>query len=445
MLRQPSLKRHILALALSAITLVWLAAAAFTYVDAQRELNEILDAHLAQASTLLVAQATHELEEIDTEHGPLPHKYSLQVAFQVWEDGSQLRLRSANAPAEPLTSQESGFSDVAVDGQHWRVFSTWDNAHSMLIHVAEKTEVRDELARGIAANLLRPLWIALPLLAMLLWIAVRGGLRPLTRLTREVEQRAPDNLAPLDATATPSEVTPLIERLNQLFTRIGITLENERRFTADAAHELRTPVAAIKAQAQVARGAAASDDERNHALESAIAGCDRATHLIEQLLTLARLESVTAEALESCDLHKLAASVLAEIAPTALDKGVQLELAEGEEATANGLPALLKVMLRNLIDNAVRHTPMGTTVRVEVSTLHGRPCISVCDDGPGLSAEELEKISQRFYRPLGTIASGSGLGLSIVRRIAELHHAQLNFSSGETKSGLKVTISFPHA
>lgn len=444
MLRQPSLKRHILALTLSAITLVWLAAAAFTYVDARRELNEILDAHLAQASTLLVAQASHELEEIDTEHGPLPHKYSLQVAFQVWQDGSQLRLRSANAPAEPLTLQESGFSDVAVDGQHWRVFSTWDNAHSMLIHVAEKTEVRDELARGIAANLLRPLWIALPLLAMLLWIAVRGGLRPLTRLTREVEQRAPDNLAPLDATATPSEVTPLIERLNQLFTRIGITLENERRFTADAAHELRTPVAAIKAQAQVSRGAA-SDDERNHALESAIAGCDRATHLIEQLLTLARLESVTAEALESCDLHKLAASVLAEIAPTALDKGVQLELAEGEEATANGLPALLKVMLRNLIDNAVRHTPMGTTVRVEVSTLQGRPCISVCDDGPGLSAEELEKISQRFYRPLGTIASGSGLGLSIVRRITELHHAQLTFSSGETKSGLKVTISFPHA
>jgi two-component system sensor histidine kinase QseC len=443
MLRQPSLKRHILALALSAITLVWLAAAAFTYVDARRELNEMLDAHLAQASTLLVAQASHELEEIeiDTEHGPLPHKYSLQVAFQVWQDGSQLRLRSANAPAEPLTSQESGFSDVAIDGQHWRVFSTWDNAHSMLIHVAEKTEVRDELARGIAANLLRPLWIALPLLGMLLWIAVRGGLRPLTRLTREVAQRAPDNLALLDATARPSEVTPLIERLNQLFTRIGITLENERRFTADAAHELRTPVAAIKAQAQVARGAA-SDDERNHALQNAIAGCDRATHLIEQLLTLARLESVKAEALEPCDLRELAAYVMAEIAPAALDNGVQLELIDGENAVTNGLPALLKVMLRNLIDNAVRHTPTGTTVRVEVSTLQGRPYISVYDDGPGLSDEELEKISQRFYRPLGTVANGSGLGLSIVRRITELHDAQLSFSSGKTKSGLKVTITF---
>ncbi len=442
MLRQTSLKRHILTMALSAIALVWLAAAAFTYVDARRELNEVLDAHLAQASTLLVAQATHELEEIETEHGSLPHKYSLQVAFQIWQDGNRLRLHSANAPNEPLASQEGGFSNVIIGGQHWRVFSTWDDTHTWLIHVAEKTDVRDELARGIAANLLWPLWIALPLLGMLLWIAVRGGLRPLTRLTREVAQRAPDNLAPLDATATPLEVTPLIKRLNQLFTRIGSTLENERRFTADAAHELRTPVAAIKAQAQVAQGAT-SDDERSHALASAIAGCDRATHLIEQLLTLAHLENVAADALESSALRALTAGVMAEIAPAALDRGVQLELSDGEEVIVNGLPTLLTIMLRNLVNNAVRHTPTGTTVRVEVFALQGKPCISICDDGLGLPAEELEKISQRFYRPLGTTASGSGLGLSIVRRIAELHHAQLSFSSGETKSGLKVTIIFP--
>lgn len=444
MLRKPSLKRHILTLALSAIILVWLAAAAFTYVDARRELNEMLDAHLAQASTLLVAQASHELEEIETEHGPLPHKYSLQVAFQVWLDGSELRLRSANAPSEPLTSQESGFSDVVINNKHWRVFSTWDNTRTMLIHVAEQTEVRDQLARNVAANLLQPLWVALPLLAILIWWAVTGGLRPLTRLTGQVEQRAPDNLAPLDASAAPQEVAPLIERLNRLFHRIGGTLENERRFTADAAHELRTPIAAIKAQAQVAQGAS-SDTERNHALAGAIAGCDRATHLIEQLLTLARLENVTAETLEPCALRKLATSVLAEMAPAGLDKHVQLELAEGEEAMVHGLPALLSVMLRNLVDNAIRHTPPGTTVRLEISSAHGQSCVSVCDDGPGLPPEELEKISQRFYRPLGTVASGSGLGLSIVRRITELHDAALSFSSNETKSGLKVTVSFPHA
>ncbi len=444
MLRKPSLKRHILALTLGAILLVWLAAAALTYIDARRELNEMLDAHLAQASTLLVAQASHELEEIETERGPLPHRYSLRVAFQVWEHGTQLRLRSANAPMEPLTRQQGGFSDAVIQGRQWRVFSTWDNTRTMLIHVAEQAEVRDELARGIASNLLRPLWVALPLLGVLIWVAVRGGLRPLTRLTREVEQRAPDNLAPLDATATPAEVTPLIERLNQLFNRIGNVLENERRFTADAAHELRTPVAAIKAQAQVARGAT-DEAARRHALDSAIAGCDRATHLIEQLLTLARLENAASDKLENCALRTLAARIMGEIAPAALDKGVQLELAEGEEVIANGMPALLTVLLRNLIDNAVRHTPAGSTVFVEVSSLLGKPSVTICDDGPGLPPEELEKISQRFYRPLGTAASGSGLGLSIVRRIAELHDAVLTISSSETKSGLKVTVTFPHA
>jgi two-component system, OmpR family, sensor histidine kinase QseC len=444
MTRPTSIKNRLLLLSLSTITLIWLGAAAFTYVDARHELDEVLDAHLAQASTLLVAQASHELEEIETDHAPMLHKYSRRIAFQVWEDGRELRLHSANAPQTPLGKQEQGFSDATINGQHWRVFSAWDDSGSLLIHVAEQAEVRDALARNIAANLLRPLWIALPLLAIIIWWAVGSGLRPLTRLTREIEQRAPDNLAPLDATATPAEVTPLVERLNQLFVRIGRAMENERRFTADAAHELRTPVAAIKAQAQVARGAT-DDAVRIHALDGAIAGCDRATHLIEQLLTLARLENVAADAVESCALHALAAHVMAEVAPAALDRGVHLELADGGEIVIPGLPALLTVMLRNLIDNAVRHTPPGTTVRVEVSNTHGTPYIVICDDGPGLQEDELEKISRRFYRPLGTAASGSGLGLSIVSRIAEIHGARLSLSSGESNSGLKVTVSFPHA
>jgi two-component system sensor histidine kinase QseC len=441
MLRKPSLKRHILALALSAILLIWLAAAVFTYVDARRELNEMLDAHLAQASTLLVAQASHELEEIETEHGPLPHKYSLRVAFQVWLDGTQLRLRSANAPDERLTSQEDGFSDVVIHGKQWRVFSSWDHTHTMLIHVAELTEVREQLARGIAANLLKPLWLALPLLAVLLWWAVAGGLRPLTRLTSEVEQRAPDNLAPLDATATPAEVSPLIERLNQLFGRIGNVLEHERRFTADAAHELRTPIAAIKAQVQVARGAT-EDAERLHALDNAIAGCDRATHLIEQLLTLARLENTTTEALATCNLHALAARTMAEIAPTALDRSIHLELAGSEAITVEGIPTLLTVLLRNLLDNAVRHTPEGSTVYVDISSAEGQPCLTVQDNGPGLPPEALERLSQRFYRPLGTAASGSGLGLSIVERIAGIHHASVLFSSSPQQAGLMARVTF---
>ena len=440
---KPSIKQHTLALAISSILVVWLAAAVLSYIDARHELNELLDAHLAQASTLLVAQGSHEMREISTE-GPLPHKYSLRVAFQVWEFGNKLRYRSANAPDTPMTSQDSGFSDAIIDGHRWRVFSTWDHTGTMLIHVAEKNDLRDHLARDIAANQLRPLWIALPLLALLLWWAIGDGLRPLTRLANEVEQRAPENLAPLDATSTPLEVAPLISRLNDLFSRISNSMENERRFTANAAHELRTPVAAIKAQAQVARGTD-NDQDRTHAIDAAITGCDRATHLIEQLLTLARVESIQTDTLSPCALRQLAAISIAEIAPKALHQNISIELSESPEIEIQALPALLSVLLRNLIDNAVQHTPSGTTVRVEISETQGSPSIIVSDNGPGLPTEELDKISQRFYRPLGTTASGSGLGLSIVRRIAELHDATLRFSRNATNSGLRVTVSFPHA
>ena len=266
-----SLKRRLLALALTTVVVIWIGATAFTYYDARHEFDEILDAHLAQSASLLSVQASHDTDEIETEHAPLLHKYSRRVAFQVWEGGRVLRLHSANAPSQPLADNEQGFSDSVIDGERWRVFSTWDESRNNLIHVAERAEVRDELAQGIAGNLLKPLLISLPLLAILLWAAVTRSLRPLVKLAGEVERREPDSLAPLDAGTAPREVVPLIERLNRLFVRIDASLQKELRFTADAAHELRTPVAAIKAQAQVAR-ASSNDEERIRALDRARCG-----------------------------------------------------------------------------------------------------------------------------------------------------------------------------
>lgn len=440
--RSASLKQRLLVLVLAAITLVWLGAAAVTYHDAREEFDEMLDAHLAQTASLLVAQASHEIDEVETEHVPLLHKYSRRVAFQVWEKGRMLRLHSANAPQEHLTSRERGFSDSTFDGHRWRVFSTWDENGEYLIHVAERASVRDELARGIAGNLLRPLWFSLPLLALLLWIAVMRGLRPLDKLTREVEQREPDNLAALDASSAPREVVPLIERLNRLFARIDASMQKERRFTADAAHELRTPVAAIKAQAQVAR-AASGDAERIHALDNAILGCDRAAHLIEQLLTLARVDTLDHSVAEPCQLRNIAAEIIAALAPTALEKGVQLELLTSDEAMmVRGNPELLRVLLRNLLDNAVKHTQPGTLVQVGLTHEHGTACLSVSDNGPGIPEQERDKVLERFYRPLGTQASGSGLGLSIVKRIAEVHDASLQMAPANEGRGLRVTVSF---
>jgi two-component system sensor histidine kinase QseC len=279
------------------------------------------------------------------------------------------------------------------------------------------------------------------LLALLLWVAVTRGLRPLVRLTDEVAQREPDNLAPLDAQSAPREVLPLIERLNKLFARIDASLRKERRFTADAAHELRTPVAGIRAQAQVAR-AATNEAERNRALDNAILGCDRAAHLIDQLLTLARIDTLGDEAAGMCRLRSLAAEMIAAIAPTALARNVRLELAEGDEAQVRGDAALLRILLRNLIDNAVRHTPEGTTVSVSIGVDRGHGYLSVSDNGPGIPSEEMPRIAERFYRPLGTRASGSGLGLSIVKRIAEIHGASLQLAPNEDGVGLRATVSF---
>ena len=443
-----SIKKRLLAMVLGTIISVWLGVAAFTYFDARHELDEVLDAHLAQAASLLVAQATHELDEIDTEHAPALHKYSRQVSFQIWDKDGQLRLHSSNAPQESLANNQdshAGFSTNDVNGQRWRVFSTWDASGEFLIHVAELADVRKALALNVVFNLLLPLLVALPLLAILLWLAVTNGLKPLVNLASEVAQRAPDNLSPLEAIAAPREVLPLIERLNELFDRIVASMENERRFTADAAHELRTPVAAIKAQGQVALGAADSA-ERTRALNNVILGCDRATHLIEQLLILARLDSAQNEhgngQIELCQLHELAIESVADIAPAALNKGVQIEFIGGENAVIQGIPGLLRIMLRNLIENAVRHTPSGTLVSVQTLQKGSKASIIVSDNGSGMSDDEISKVSHRFYRPLGTKASGSGLGLSIVKRIADIHGAKMQLTKNADGSGLRVTINF---
>ncbi|MEZ5535480.1 MAG: sensor histidine kinase N-terminal domain-containing protein [Thiolinea sp.] len=438
-----SLKQRLAILMLGAVSLVWLGAGTFTWFDARHELHEVLDAHLAQAATLLVVQFGEELDDLDEHNVDLDelafsHPYANQVAFQIFEDGDELVLRSGNAPATPFTVSQNGFSDAQVGDERWRVYSGWDREREILIHVAEKMTVRDHLAEHIAGNLLLPLLVALPALGLLLWLALTAGLKPLVRLTQAVAQREPQNLSPLQVDS-PAEVTPLVQRLNHLFARITELIDNERRFTADAAHELRTPLASIKAQLQVAQ-AADNAQQRNAALDKALQGCDRNTHLISQLLTLARLESSDGLQPENCSLYALAQSVIADMAPLALAQDKRLELL-GEDVSVQGLPALLQVLLRNLLDNAVRYTPAGTLVSVSVERQQGQAVLSVCDQGETLDEQQLSQLTRRFYRGMGTEQEGSGLGLSIVQRIADIHQSELKLEAGEG-GGLCVRVVF---
>jgi two-component system sensor histidine kinase QseC len=436
-----SIKTRLLVLALGAVAAAWLGTVVYTYFEAREELDELLDAHLAQSAALLIAQAAREIDDLEEEQAPVLHKYARRVAFQVWEEG-RLRLRSANAPNEPLADDDPGFSERTVGKHRWRVFTSRDPRRGLVIHVGERAELRAKLARELALHLLQPLLYALPVLALLLWIAIARGLKPLAALREQVGRRAPDNLAPLDAAQTPREVQPLVDQLNALFRHIAESFESERRFTADAAHELRTPVAAVRAQAQVARGAD-DDASRVHALDNVIVGCDRATHLIEQLLTLARLDRARPASTQVCMLRSLAAESIAELAPQAVASGIQLELAEGRDIEIPGVATLLQVLLRNLIDNAIRYSPAGTAVRVSVAPVEHAARLTVCDQGPGIPTAELPKVRERFYRILGTGEEGSGLGLSIVQRIAEIHGTTLELAPGENGKGLCASVAFP--
>jgi len=437
-----SIKRRLLAGLLLTTVLAWSVALFWSYRDTRHELNELLDAYLAQSASLLIAQLGHEPEEIDTEHVPTLHRYSRKVAFQVWEAGERLRLHSAAAPNTRLSNQLEGYSDATVAGERWRVFSAWDAEHRFLVQVGERREVRDQLAREIAENLMRPLLLSLPVLGLIIWLGVSRGLRPLNALRQQVEARDPNNLAPLDSANAPTEVAPLLGALDNLFARVRNLLDQERRFTADAAHELRTPLAAIKTQAQVAR-AAVADEERKRALDNVLIGCDRAAHLVAQLLTLARLEPGQLSRRESCDLRKLAAEAIAEMAPGAVEKGVEVQLNAAAESKVNGDPDLLRILMRNLIDNAIRYSPSGSSVQVSVREHEGRAEFAVSDQGPGIPAEAKELVWERFHRVLGTGEEGSGLGLSIVKRIAELHGAEAALMEGEAGKGLCVVLKFP--
>ncbi|MEO8755221.1 MAG: ATP-binding protein [Casimicrobiaceae bacterium] len=438
-----SLRRRVLTLTLSAVALVWLGAVVYSYFDARHEANEILDGYLAQAATLIAAQATEGFDELDAEHAPQMHRYARRLAFQVWERGRELRLHSANAPDRRMMENDEGFADVFIDGTAWRAFSSWDRKHEFLVQVAEARGARDAIAGSVARSLLTPLLIALPLLALLLWWAVTGGLRPLRALGEQVARRDPDNLARLDANAPPAEVAPLVSGLNHLFERVGQSIARERQFTADAAHELRTPIAALRTQAQVALGATA-DDERAKALRQVVAGCDRAARLVDQMLTLARLDPARPDRPRgACGLAAIARAAIADAVPGAMERAIDIEFTSEDDGRVDGDAALLAILLRNLVDNAVRYGAAGTHVRVTVAPDAERVELRVADDGPGVPAGEMGRLGERFYRQPGTAATGSGLGLSIVRRIAEVHGARLAFSKAEHGTGLVVTVRFP--
>jgi two-component system sensor histidine kinase QseC len=437
-----SLQQRLITRTLGGVLVVWIATAAFVWFEAQHEVDELLDAHLAQSAALLVVQqnATPDDDEplLDA---PTLHKYAHRVAYQVFDE-DRLVMHSPNVAHTPMAQHTQGFETLTLaDGKSWRVFAAPGRGRDVQIYVAERLDSRHEILRAVLHAFLPPLTIALPLLLIGLWWNVRSGLQPLQRLRQVLLKRDTQTLDPVSLPETPQEVQPLLDALNDLLQRLAQRMETERRFTADAAHELRTPIAAIRAQAQVALSSATNDTVRQQALQDTLIGCDRASRVVEQLLTLARVEGPQDVASEPFRLDQLAQNILADFTPEALRRDQTLELLASEPLQVNGQSTLWHILLRNLIDNALRYSPTGATVRIQAQRLEsGQMEVTVQDSGPGLSPDDLARLGERFFRVLGTSATGSGLGWSIVRHIAALQQIDVQVGKSSELGGLQVTL-----
>ena len=440
-----SLQQRLLTRTLGAVLVVWFATAAFVWFEAQHEVDELLDAHLAQSAALLVVQqnATPEDEEplLDA---PTLHKYAHRVAYQVFDE-DRLVMHSPNVTHTPMAKHKQGFQTLTLaDGKSWRIFASSGRDRDVQIYVAERVDSRDEILQAVLRGFLPPLTIALPLLLIGLWWNVRSGLQPLQRLRQVLLQRDTHTLAPVNLPETPQEVQPLLHALNDLLQRLAMRMETERRFTADAAHELRTPIAAIRAQAQVALSAVTDNRIRQQALQDTLMGCDRASRVVEQLLTLARVEGPQDVASEPFRLDQLAQQVMADLTPDALRRGQTLELLAPEAIEINGQSTLWQILLRNLIDNALRYSPDGAVVRIDAQRLDpSHVQVTVQDSGAGLASADMGRLGERFFRVLGNSATGSGLGWSIVRHIASLQEVDVQVGKSADLGGLQVTLRYP--
>lgn len=428
-----SIRRTLLVTLLVGMSAVMLIGAYATYRVAQNEANTIFDYYLRQIA-LSFRDHRFRLNPSVT----IPDEKDFDFVIRVWNIAGVTVYYSRPHRSLPNLTK-LGYSTVSTPDGTWRVFAI--QYLDETIEVAQPQRVRDAQAANASLRTLTPFLFLLPLLGLLIWFIVGRGLRPLTQLTRAVLTRTPDSLEPLHEATSTDEVQPLISALNALLARLQTALNAQRAFIADAAHELRTPLTALQLQIQLVERAE-DDAQRDAAISELKSGLQRTTHVIQQLLTLARQEPANVDyASETVDLIALVHDVVIQHQPLAQAKSIDLGIAASvDKAAIRADVESLRILLANLISNAVRYTPGNGKVDILIG--NGEHCfISVCDTGPGIPEEEKERVFDRFYRRAGNAESGSGLGLAIVKSIADRMQARVRLLDN-TDGGLCARVDF---
>lgn len=433
-----SLRARLLWLIFSAIILTVFTQAIIAYGTALGEANGIFDYQMQQMALSLRPGLPVSSELTDRFITNEDENFDFVV--QVWTADGR-RVFQSTEQAELPQRSALGFSTVDARGTTYRLFSVASG--TQVIQVAQDLAARRDLAGTMALRTVGPIVVMAPLLMLLVWWVVSTSLAPVTRVQRQIAAREADALTEVNENGLPDEIRPLVKELNLLFQRMRQAFEAQKNFVADAAHELRSPLAALKLQVEGLRRAH-NDSGREVAVNRLSAGIDRATRLVEQLLVLARHQSNTAANSGNTwvDLSQVVRLAMADVAPTARMQDIELHLVDTQACHVLGQEEALRILTRNLLDNAIKYTPAGGRVDLTLSH-HGDHLILIVDDsGPGIPEENRDRVLDRFYRVAGAESGGCGLGLSIVKAIADFHGADISLDRSTRLGGLRAAVTF---
>ncbi len=441
-----SLRTRLFVILVAATGVIWLFAIGWIYVGTRQEVESVLDARLQEAARMVASLGTSKnvatastASDIGKAAGTVI--YERQLACQIWSLDGRLVARSSGAPSSSLGGTQTGFSDRRIEGENWRVFTLEDPDAGLRVLVGDRLGVREHLVADMIKGLLAPTLLIVPLLGFLIWSSLNRGLRPLRKLAVELRDRQADDMSPVATTHVPTEIRPMMAALNALFSKVENARRHEREITAFAAHELRTPLAGLRTQAQVALGAA-DPAVRNAALRQIMVAVDRTTRLVRQLLDVANLDALEDP---GRDAQLNVGSLIEQIVDAQPARGgLRIEvdpMLNLVTFTANA--ELMALAFRNLHENAVQHTAQPGLVRWTLERRTGEIVVSIEDEGPGIPNDELPLVTRRFFRGRHKRPSGSGLGLAIAELALRGNSARLNLVNRTDRSGLRAEIILP--